>query len=140
MRRTAKHIMSSPNPAQLEMRILANHGGDKRFAFLRGRWKRSWEVVKGLARIEIKKEQSEKEEAKQSSGLGLADYGDSDVDDETGEEASADTAHQELKETAAESEQSTALVATQDDDAVIQARRARAKEWMEKRRALTNMG
>lgn len=37
LRRTTVHIISSPNPAQLEMRILANHGPDKRFAFLRGR-------------------------------------------------------------------------------------------------------
>ncbi|KAF5338842.1 hypothetical protein D9758_015569 [Tetrapyrgos nigripes] len=35
MRRTTKSILASPNPAQLEMGILANHGGDKRFAFLR---------------------------------------------------------------------------------------------------------
>ncbi|KXN90735.1 hypothetical protein AN958_03750 [Leucoagaricus sp. SymC.cos] len=28
MRRTATHLLSSPNPAQLEMRILANHGYD----------------------------------------------------------------------------------------------------------------
>lgn len=37
LRRTTVHIISPPNPAQLEMRILANHGPDKRFAFLRGR-------------------------------------------------------------------------------------------------------
>ncbi|KAG8876721.1 hypothetical protein FRB97_003981 [Tulasnella sp. 331] len=46
MSRTAKHILSSPNPTQLESRILANHGMDPRFAFLRGRWKRRWEAVK----------------------------------------------------------------------------------------------
>src|SRR5882757_696876 len=42
MRRTAAHITSSPNPEQLEMRILANHGNDTRFSFLRGRWKCAW--------------------------------------------------------------------------------------------------
>lgn len=42
MSRTAAHIRDSPNPAQLEMRILANHGSDPRFAFLRGRWRRAW--------------------------------------------------------------------------------------------------
>ncbi|KAI6103754.1 hypothetical protein EDD16DRAFT_1582823, partial [Pisolithus croceorrhizus] len=52
LRRTAVHIISSPNPAQLEMRILANHGADKRFAFLRGRWSRKWKVAKELARQE----------------------------------------------------------------------------------------
>ncbi|KAI9569304.1 hypothetical protein HD554DRAFT_603053 [Boletus coccyginus] len=38
---TASHIISSPNHAQLEMRILANYyGTDKTFAFLRGRCSR----------------------------------------------------------------------------------------------------
>ncbi|KAG8986068.1 hypothetical protein FRB94_014011 [Tulasnella sp. JGI-2019a] len=46
MTRTAKHILSSPNPTQLESRILANHGMDPRFAFLRGRWKRRWDATK----------------------------------------------------------------------------------------------
>ena len=33
LRQTAVHIVSSLNPAQLEMRILENHNADKRFAF-----------------------------------------------------------------------------------------------------------
>ncbi|KAJ7074808.1 hypothetical protein C8F01DRAFT_1205653 [Mycena amicta] len=51
-------------PAQLEMRILANYGADKRFAFLRGRWKAD---SKGSTLV----------------GLGnLAGYGDSDSDED----------------------------------------------------------
>ncbi|KAJ6524445.1 hypothetical protein DFH09DRAFT_186904 [Mycena vulgaris] len=78
MRRTAASIMSTGNPAQLEMRILANYGGDKRFSFLRGRWKAAW--------ITMKRNAEKEEEAKKStsaSGLGnLADYGDSDDEEE----------------------------------------------------------
>ena len=58
MRRTASHIASSPNPTQLEMRILANHGSDPRFAFLKGRWARAWRDVQ--VRLRVKKENEEK--------------------------------------------------------------------------------
>jgi hypothetical protein len=46
MERTIASISRSKNPQQLEMRILANHGSDPRFAFLRGRWRRAWEHIK----------------------------------------------------------------------------------------------
>lgn len=79
MRRTALHIQSSPNPAQLEMRILANHGADHRFAFLRGRWSRHWKATTDHTRTEIQKRD-------EPAGLGgLAGYGsDDDSDDDNG--------------------------------------------------------
>ncbi|KAJ7471964.1 hypothetical protein FB451DRAFT_1251534 [Mycena latifolia] len=77
MKRTAASITSTANPAQLEMRILANYGADKRFAFLRGRWKAAW--------LAMKRDADKEEKAKKSNtvdGLGnLADYGDSDEED-----------------------------------------------------------
>ena len=81
MQRTALHILSSPNPAQLEMRILANHGADHRFAFLRGRWSRHWKAVTDHARTEILKRD-------EPAGLGeLAGYGsDDDSDGDKGEQ------------------------------------------------------
>lgn len=78
MRRTASHILASPNPAQLEMRILAHHGSDKRFAFLRGRWKRVWNSLKG--NMEVERKINEKQE---TVGLdALADYEDSSCESE----------------------------------------------------------
>ena len=75
MQRTALHIQSSPNPAQLEMRILANHGADHRFAFLRGRWSRFWEAMTDHARKETLKRD-------EPAGLGgLAGYGSDDDSD-----------------------------------------------------------
>ncbi|KAI0739354.1 hypothetical protein C8Q80DRAFT_1260916 [Daedaleopsis nitida] len=127
MRRTASHIFTSPNPAQLEMRILANHGADTRFAFLRGRWSRAWRLAKAKARLESDTEKKRKEdEAKQSAsgGMGgLAGYGDSD-EEEDGE--------------AEDQDGSTEVSATNtpDGDALKAARRARAREWAEKRRAV----
>lgn len=133
MRRTAQHILSSPNPAQLEMRILANHGGDRKFAFLRGRWSRAWMTVNGKA----KREKDEKErEQKKGSGLGiLAGYGDSEDESENdGLEGARTSDNREAEdaqgEGAAEGHQKAL-----DDDAAKMARRARAKEWAEKRRA-----
>ncbi|KAE9409209.1 hypothetical protein BT96DRAFT_931980 [Gymnopus androsaceus JB14] len=87
MRRTAKSLLVSPNPAQLEMRILANHGADARFAFLRGRWSRAWKIVKARVRADKVEEEQQKAAPKaETPGMGLvADYGDSDdEDDETG--------------------------------------------------------
>lgn len=62
MKKTAEHIAASPNPLQLELRILANHGGDERFEFLRGRWKSTWQALKPLPK------------PKPTNALSLLDY------------------------------------------------------------------
>lgn len=128
MRRTAKHLLTSPNPAQLEMRILANHGGDKRFAFLRGRWSRAWKVTKGKARLE-----KDEEEKTKAPGLGVlagyasdSDSADNEEDEGPGEKVSSDPPVQADVEEVSEV----------SEDAAKDARRLRAKEWAEKRRAL----
>ncbi|KAH0835557.1 hypothetical protein J3R83DRAFT_9260 [Lanmaoa asiatica] len=127
IRRTASHVISSPNPAQLEMRILANYGTDKRFAFLRGRWSRVWRTEKERAK------QHETEEAKElplnlTPLGGLASYGDSDSD---GEES--------VDKPKEEPEDVTDAARTEDghnnEDVVKEARRARAREWSARRRA-----
>ncbi|PIL34455.1 hypothetical protein GSI_03231 [Ganoderma sinense ZZ0214-1] len=140
MRRTASHILASPNPAQLEMRILANHGADARFAFLRGRWSRAWRLAKGKARLEMEAEKRRKEEdskAQNNAGIGgLAGYGDSDAESEDGE----DDPKPAIEEASGEAEgqvgvSSTVEPAPEPDEEVKAARRARAREWAEKRRA-----
>ncbi|KAG2352692.1 hypothetical protein BDR07DRAFT_816711 [Suillus spraguei] len=84
MKRTALHLLSSPNPAQLEMRILANHGADKRFAFLRGRWSRAWRMAKERLRQEKLGQSAQSPRASWNVGLGgLAAYGDSDDEEES---------------------------------------------------------
>ncbi|KAJ7915665.1 hypothetical protein B0H13DRAFT_1475119, partial [Mycena leptocephala] len=113
MERTAASIMATGNPAQLEMRILANYGGDKRFAFLRGRWKAAWIAMKQKAQ----KAQEAKKPPTPTVGLGnLADYGDSDEDEDKDEEE-VDPDLQPKPETA------------------LAGRQARAKAWAESRRA-----
>ncbi|KAI6118570.1 hypothetical protein EDD16DRAFT_171283 [Pisolithus croceorrhizus] len=136
LRRTAAHIISSPNPAQLEMRILANHGADKRFAFLRGRWSRTWKVAKELARQE-RREARESEKTEKPSGSSslqglMVGYGDSEEsgDDPSGSEAAADEAAIVSKS------RFGGFDGTSSDEIDRQkARRERAKEWSARRRA-----
>jgi hypothetical protein len=147
MRRTATHLLSSPNAAQLEMRILANYGSDKRFAFLRGRWSRRWNLIKVKARTRPEEEKDETgklEELKEShAGLGLVTgYGSDDddasvADNNIMEEPSTiskgkDTAQHSPP---AEPPDLTTVV----EEAAKEARRKRAKEWAEKRREMKSM-
>ncbi|KAF5338843.1 hypothetical protein D9758_015568 [Tetrapyrgos nigripes] len=91
----------------------------------------------------MKKEQAEKEEEQKKSksgpGLGLlVDYGDSDGSVSDDRDPADDIMRNE--EPGAEALEITAMPPPlgpgQDDEAAMQARRARAKEWVEKRRAL----
>ena len=151
MRRTATHLLSSPNAAQLEMRILANYGSDKRFAFLRGRWSRKWNLIKLKARSQPEEEKNDEtgrklEEMKKSqAGLGLVTgYGSDDDDDDDSEadnnitggpgtiSKGKDTVQHSLP---AEPPDSTTVV----EEAAKEARRKRAKEWAEKRREMKSM-
>ncbi|KAF9075005.1 hypothetical protein BDP27DRAFT_1316329 [Rhodocollybia butyracea] len=128
MRRTAKSLLASPNAAQLEMRILANHGADPRFAFLRGRWSRSWQVVKARARADkLEEEQKIAVQTKAPTRGLVADYGDSDQSEngESGDPESEKTEKETMSSSNAEVEAAQEL------------RRARAKEWMASRKAIT---
>ncbi|KAL1743815.1 hypothetical protein HDZ31DRAFT_64692 [Schizophyllum fasciatum] len=120
MCKTAKHILSSPNPAQLEMRILANFGGERKFAFLRGRWSRAWSIIQLRAR----QEKAEAERPKTQALGGLGDYGDSD--DEEGDEPAI-----QAQSHPAGDEAQAGVTSSED---VKAARRAKLKEWAEKRR------
>ncbi|KAI5989246.1 hypothetical protein EDD15DRAFT_2284386 [Pisolithus albus] len=136
IRRTAVHIISSPNPAQLEMRILANHGADKRFAFLRGRWSRAWKVAKELARQERRARESEKEEelpAGSSSLQGLiVGYGDSE---ESGDEPCEGEAAEDEAVNVSKSPPRGFDGTSSDETDRQKARRERAREWSARRRA-----
>ncbi|KAG1824820.1 uncharacterized protein BJ212DRAFT_1244446, partial [Suillus subaureus] len=135
MKRTALHLLSSPNPAQLEMRILANHGADKRFAFLRGRWSRAWRTTKERLRQEKVDQSAQSLRASRNIGLGgLAAYGDSDDEGSEEESESGETSPLKVGESSV-----TTLDSLQNHDARLEgveqgARRARAREWAAQRR------
>ena len=126
MRRTAAHITSSPNPEQLEMRILANHGNDTRFSFLRGRWKCAW--------IRLKEEEVAKlEHSKPKPVTALSNLMAYGSDGDSGEEdADEDNVAGLVSSVATQHPGSQAGDVGEDVKAT---RRLRAKEWAKKRRA-----
>ncbi len=144
MRRTAAHIVHATNDAQLRARILAHHGADVRFAFLRGRWSRAW----ALAQAEANRAVLEERENAQSAGAlgGLTGYGSASDDDA---EDDKDGGDDEIKVNNGDgvTEHAQVLGGTLEDEQVNQepeevalrtaqeARRAKAREWAEKRRA-----
>jgi hypothetical protein len=149
MRRTAAHVVRATNDAQLRARILAHHGADVRFAFLRGRWGQAWARAQADANRAVLAEQEER--ALGAGGLGgLTGYGsgsedDADGDDEGEDEEDEDeirvgvTEHAQVLEEAPEELQ--AMQEAQPDSREValrtaqEARRAKAREWAEKRRA-----
>ncbi|QRV81308.1 hypothetical protein RhiJN_09323 [Ceratobasidium sp. AG-Ba] len=102
MTRTAVHILASPNPVQLEMRILANHGRNPKFAFLRGRWSRAWARVKSGG-VHNEKKVSGDDGGKKTSGIG-------------------------------------GLAGEDEQERVKAERRARAQEWMRRKRQERELG
>lgn len=129
MKRTAAHVVRATNDAQLRARILAHHGADARFAFLRGRWGRAW----ARAQVDARREVLAEREAQGALG-GLTGYGSGSGSesehsegsgDDTGIGGGEDSAHVVIAQTADE----PAVHTTQE------ARRARAREWAQKRRA-----
>ncbi|KAH7914895.1 hypothetical protein BJ138DRAFT_1170279 [Hygrophoropsis aurantiaca] len=140
IRRTAIHIMSAGNPAQLEMRILANHGANKKFAFLKGRWSKAWRTAKEKARSEKQAETvTPPTQTEGKVGLGgLADYGDSEGDSDAEQETTEEVVSTIPAPPAASTDSDVTALPTNSDDALKEARRIRAREWAARRRQSHN--
>lgn len=152
MRRTATHTVRAANDAQLRARILAHHGADVRFAFLRGRWSHAWALAQAEANRSVLEE---REKAQGADALGgLTGYGsgsevdDAEDDDGAGAVAVAGgdavdsdtdnvTERTQVVEGTAENGQATQEAQSEEVAlrAAQEARRAKAREWAEKRRA-----
>ena len=145
IRRTATHTVRAANDAQLRARILAHHGADARFAFLRGRWSRAW----ALAQAEANRAVMEEREAQSAGALGgLTGYGSGSEEDDAEDDndggsggdavGSSDNVIErtQLSEGAAEEGQATKEEQSEEVplQATQEARRAKAREWAEKRR------
>jgi hypothetical protein len=142
MRRTAAYTVRAANDAQLRARILAHHGADVRFAFLRGRWSRAW----ALAQAEANR--AEREKAQSAGALGgLTGYGsgseEDDAEDDNGGDGDAvdgsrDNVTERTQVLQGAEEGETTQEAQSEEVALRvaqEARRAKAREWAEKRRA-----
>lgn len=148
IRRTAAHVTRAANDAQLRARILAHHGADARFAFLRGRWGRAWARAQVDARREVLAEReaqgagalggltgygsgSESEGEGEPSGGGRDGGGGDDRDNAGGDGDSSDSVRAVIAQATQWREpepEEPAVRATQE------ARRAKAREWAQKRR------
>lgn len=147
MRRTAAHTVRAANDAQLRARILAHHGADARFAFLRGRWSNAW----ALAQAEANRAVLQEQEKAQSAGAlgGLTGYGSgSEEDDAEDNNGSGGDAVDGSSDNVIELTQALegapagdgqASQETQLEEVTLRAaqegRRVKAREWAEKRRA-----
>jgi hypothetical protein len=107
------------------MRILANHGADKRFAFLKGRWSHAWLLIKAkLRREKGEKERNERQE--KDSGLGLLAGYDSASGSDTGDGAKENQTTGGEEKTGEQADL---------DEKKKEVRRQKAKEWAERKRA-----
>ncbi|ORX36786.1 hypothetical protein BD324DRAFT_468360 [Kockovaella imperatae] len=86
MSHTAMSLSKSPNPSLLEMRILANHSTDERFAFLRGRWKDIWVRIKDEVRRQRRVEPGLKEKEERNVGMLVGGYESDEPEDEAEED------------------------------------------------------
>ena len=134
MRRTAVHVVRATNDAQLRARILAHHGADTRFAFLRGRWGRAWARAQAEARREVLAEREAQGALGGLTGYGSGSASGSESESEhsggSGDGSGEDSAHVVIAQTTEE----PAVRTTQE------ARRAKAREWAQKRRAERAVG
>jgi hypothetical protein len=150
MRRTAVHVVRATNDAQLRARILAHHGADVRFAFLRGRWGRAWARAQADANHAVVAEREKAQGVRALGGLtgyGSGSEGDADDDDDDGDEG--DEVHlgvteHPLPQVLGEApEVRQAIQEAQPEELVLrttqEARRAKAREWAEKRRAAKSL-
>lgn len=153
MQKTARVVTSSNNASLLEIKILANHGGDERFAFLRkdhnqtwgGVWDRlkategamSYDDARRLLEDEATQGCGSSKAGKKREMLGLVAYDDSDSevatlhDDEVQKETYVDTAiAEEQGQDMAEEAAAAALKKQKQAE-----RLARAKVWLQNRSA-----
>ncbi len=141
MRRTAAHVARATNDAQLRARILAHHGADARFAFLRGRWGLAW----ARAQVDARREVLAEREAQGAGALGgLTGYGSGSESEGEGE-PSGGSEGGDGRDHAGGGDDGVRVViarAAQEHEpeepaarATQEARRAKAREWVQKRRA-----
>lgn len=124
-------LLSSPAPALLEIRILANHGADPRFSFLRkgGKWREVWEEIRREKPAAVVEEERE-------GGSALVAYGSSDEDEESGEDfEEAKEEEVEVEPTVVESASVGPTNGTGEDEDRRRKKAEKARVWAEKRKA-----
>ncbi|GAA5853487.1 hypothetical protein JCM8547_002475 [Rhodosporidiobolus lusitaniae] len=146
MLRLHSTLSSSPNPTLLELRILANHGSDPKFASIlkkEGRWRGVWKRIRsGEWEREKKREEEEERRKREEKGgagglAGLAEYGSDSEEDEEEEEEPAKEEKQALSPSLGAGEDQPTAPSPPDDEKQWRKqleKQEKAKEWARKRR------
>lgn len=111
------------------MRILANHGADRRFDFLKGRYAKAWrEVQNPPPKVDAIGSLLGGYESSESSG-------DDDDDDEAGQEADSNAARpDETQDIASVAIEDTSTATEEQEAEKRRLRREKARLWSEKRK------
>lgn len=125
-------LSASPDPSLLEMRILANHGVDPRFSFLRkgGKFREVWDQLR-------KEVDTVKENPMVASGSGLVAYGSDSEEEVEGvdEVEEVKTKVHVVDVGNGEPELEVALKVTVEDKLKQELKAEKAREWARKRKA-----
>ncbi|SGY30222.1 BQ5605_C002g01130 [Microbotryum silenes-dioicae] len=139
MKKLHTTLSNAADPSLLEIRIMANHGRDPRFDFLRkeGKWSDVWERIKKGEPVGEEARRNDEENVGNGSGnglgLGLNGYG-SDSEEEEGDTATAEE-EDKLREAANETPIPTPSTEEDKDEQERRAKKAeKIKEWARKRK------
>lgn len=149
MRKLDKTLQAAQEPALLEMRILANHGSDPRFSFLRkgGQWREEWEQIRRQSHADAttaaSKSQSPKgKHAVETGGTALVGYGSDDDSGAESEQAQAPEPGESVEESDVSQIEGTSVssLPSANGDAgaaeeKAKRRAAKVAEWAQKRKA-----
>ncbi|SCZ90940.1 BZ3500_MvSof-1268-A1-R1_Chr1-3g02403 [Microbotryum saponariae] len=135
MKKLHTTLSNAADPSLLEIRIMANHGRDPRFDFLRkeGKWSDVWERIKKGEPVGEEARRNAEENVGNGLGLGLNGYG-SDSEEEEGDTAAAEE-EDKLKDAANEASIPTPSTEEDKDEQERRAKKAeKIKEWARKRK------
>jgi len=135
MTKLAATLASSPSPALLELRILANHGSDPRFAFLRkgGKWCEHWAAMRAPKLVLEAVQAPEAAGGGGGGGLGLVAY-DSDSDSGSDDEVGRDKGGAEVPLPIPSVEGGAVDGVDEEERAKKEAKAVKARAWAAKRR------
>lgn len=137
MRKLSTTLSTAADPSLLEIRILANHGNDPRFGFLRkgGKWRNVWEEIRREGKVETAVP------AAGAAGLGLVAYGSEEESEEEEGVVEEVQEAQEVREEVpavidepAEEEVLVPPLEMEEDRAKKEVKQEKAREWARKRK------
>ncbi|SCV68824.1 BQ2448_945 [Microbotryum intermedium] len=145
MKKLHSTLSNAADPSLLEIRIMANHGRDSRFDFLRkeGKWSEVWDKIKRGEPVGEEAKRKDEEKVVAGNGLGLNGYGSDSGEEEEGK-GDAAVVKQEGNAGEGSAEGTPIPTPATEEDKDEQERRAKKaekiKEWARKRKEAREKG